>query len=132
MLAKLVKKAKFGGITMAPDDSEFGAGVDAPRAGRREANLRVLNARIAESQEQIAVALRSPITVLCECASPDCNESIEVAQSLFTELRDQPTRFIVVEGHVLHDVEQVVERGDGWIIVEKRGAAAREARRILE
>ena len=102
------------------------------RAGRREANLRVLNERIAESQAQIAVALQAPLTILCECANPECNESIEVTQDMFAVLRDETTRFIVVEGHVLHDIEDVVERGDGWIIVEKRGAAAQEARRILE
>lgn len=102
------------------------------RAGRREANLRVLNERIAESQAQIAVALQAPLTILCECANAECNESIEVSQDVFAVLHDQSTRFIVVEGHVLHDVEHVVERGEGWMIVEKRGAAAREARRILE
>lgn len=117
---------------MADADSQFGTPADARRAGRREANLRELNSRIAESQEQIADTLKSPLTVLCECASSDCNESIEMSPDAFAELRDQPTKFVVVEGHVLHDVEQVVERGDGWIVVEKRGVAAREARRILE
>ncbi len=102
----------------------------AKRAGRREANLRALNERI--SQAQIAVALGSQLTILCECAVPDCNESIEISQEDFANLRDQSDRFIVVEGHILHDVEHVVERGDGWMIVEKRGASAREARRILE
>ena len=118
---------------MTDDTTEqFQESGDAKRAGRREANLRSLNERIAESQAQIAVALRTPLTILCECANPDCNESIELSQETFAGLRDQPTRFIVVEGHILHDVEHVIERGDGWMIVEKRGAAAREARRILE
>lgn len=104
----------------------------AKRAGRREANLRTLNERIAESQAQIAVALDAPLTILCECANPECNESIELSQDDFAALRDDNSRFIVAEGHVLHDVEHVVRRGDGWMIVEKRGAAAREAKRILE
>jgi hypothetical protein len=114
------------------DAPSSAGGGDARRAGRREANLRALNARIAESQEEIAVMLESPLTVLCECADPECNDSIELSQATFARLRDDPRRFVVVDGHVLHDVEDVVERGDGWLIVEKRGEAAREARRILE
>lgn len=118
---------------MADEASDqVGTARAAKRAGRREANLRELNSRIVESQEQIALALNSPLTVLCECAEEDCNESIELAQEAFAALQDHSTRFFVVDGHVLPEVEQVVERGDGWIIVEKRGAAAREARRILE
>lgn len=104
----------------------------ATRAGRREANLRALNERIADAQKQMAVALETPLTVLCECADATCEESIEITQEHFDVLRDDTIRFIVIDGHVLHEVEQVVQRGNGWMIVEKRGAAAREARRILE
>ncbi|MCW2922324.1 MAG: hypothetical protein JWL76_2198 [Thermoleophilia bacterium] len=117
---------------MVASSDEAGSLSNASRAGRREANLRALNTRIAESQEQIATELSSPLTVLCECALADCNESIELTQEQFADLREDNIRFIVVEGHVLHEVEQVVGRGEVWVIVEKRGAAAREARRILE
>ncbi len=103
----------------------------ARRAGRREANLRMLNERIAESQQHEAVLLESPLTVLCECARDDCEDSIVLGQDVFDEIRSHHGRFIVREGHVLHDIEDVVERGDGWVAVEKRGEAAREAKRVL-
>ena len=104
----------------------------ARRAGRREANLRTLNERIVAGQEQMALQLDTPITMLCECADETCNDTLQLSVEQFEALRDYDTRFMVVDGHVLHEVEDVIERGDDWTLVEKRGAAAREARRILE
>lgn len=125
MLAKLVK----GEVDVESSNlSDEGA----RRAGRREANLRTLNERIVQGQEQIALQLDSPLTVLCECADPTCDETIELSIDQFESLREHDTRFIVIDGHVLRDVEDIVARGEEWILVEKRGEAAKEARRILE
>jgi hypothetical protein len=106
---------------------------DQVRAGRREANLRILNERIADANAQLTGASPTDaLRLVCECALGSCESTIDVSVESFDGVRSDPQRFIVCDGHVIHDVEHVVERGDGWIVVEKQGAAARAARRVLE
>lgn len=103
------------------------------RAGRREANLRTLNERIAAANERLSASSGDDVlSLVCECSMPQCEESIEVTAADFEQMREETTRFLVVDGHVLHEVENVVDRGEGWIMVEKHGVAAEEARRVLE
>jgi hypothetical protein len=47
----------------------------------------------------------------------------------YARVRSSPERFVVVPGHVLPEVEHVVERTDAYEVVEKIGAGARLARR---
>lgn len=101
------------------------------RAGRREANLRLINERIAENAPDVT-RTEDELVLLCECAQETCNSTLEVESVLFDRVRESSRRFLVVDGHVLYDVEEVVERGPDWMLVEKRGAAARAARRALE
>lgn len=52
---------------------------------------------------------------------------MRVPTQVFEDAREEQRRFLVVPGHVLSDVERAVIEGDGWILVEKHGAAARAA-----
>lgn len=99
------------------------------RAGRREANLRLLNERIADANLRIAGDEEPPtmLRIACECANDECDESLDVHAQAFARLRDSSIRFAVVEGHVLTDVEHVIERFDRGVVVEKVGTAARAA-----
>lgn len=98
----------------------------ARRAGRREANLRELNERIAQAQHDIGAG-RAIVRIVCECSNGDCDDNLDVPAPIFESARAGAVRFIVAPGHVLHEVERQVEAGEGWIIVEKVGAAARAA-----
>lgn len=102
----------------------------ARRAGKREANLRDLNERIADAQEEAGGGDQS-LRLVCECALHDCTDGIDVECSVFDELRADQTRFIVCPGHVLHEVEREWQQGNGWMIVEKVGRAARAAKEEL-
>lgn len=109
--------------------------LDEVRAGRREANLRLLNERIATANERFQQADGDPdvLRLMCECAHQDCTSTFDIPADLFETVRTHaPARFIVVEGHEVGDVEDVVERGSGWVLVQKHGDAARAARRVLE
>lgn len=103
----------------------------ARRAGRREANLRRANDRIAEAQERLATEPHEPVTILCECAREDCDSTIDLRMEEFDELRDDARRFVVLDGHVVVEIESIVSSGEGWVIVEKRGEAARAAEKTL-
>lgn len=47
----------------------------------------------------------------------------------YEELRGDPTLFAIVPGHEQPDVEDVVERHDGYHVVRKRGGAPAQVAR---
>jgi hypothetical protein len=57
--------------------------------------------------------------LVCECAHTGCTVPIEVAPAAFEQVREHPLRFLVVPGHEDLDSESVVERLEGYLIVEK-------------
>ncbi|MCW2926448.1 MAG: hypothetical protein JWM86_416 [Thermoleophilia bacterium] len=103
----------------------------ARRAGRREANLRVVNERIAESLERQLGDAVAAYQLLCECAREDCDKSIRLPAEAYDAVRESVSRFVVVDGHVLYDVERIVDRGEAWVVVEKYGEAALAAEEEL-
>lgn len=94
------------------------------RAARNDATFRDANERIRDKAEEYN--LQSPIPIICECADPTCTRIVQVALRDYAEVRANSVRFIVVPGHEVpdRDIEQVVERRDGFFVVEKVGRAA--------
>jgi hypothetical protein len=88
------------------------------RIVHNEELFREVNAHIAELEERISVA-GELIPLICECANTGCATQIDVEQATFREVRKSPSRFLVAPGHQRADVETVVERGTGYLIVEK-------------
>jgi hypothetical protein len=66
------------------------------------------------------------LTFICECGRLGCNMLIELRRSEYESVRANPRRFAIVAGHEITDVEQVVERHDRYVVVEKTGDAAAE------
>jgi hypothetical protein len=66
----------------------------------------------------------------CECARLGCNQMIELKGRDYERIRSHPRRFVVAVGHELPATETVVERGAGYLVVEKRGEAGREAQSL--
>ena len=63
----------------------------------------------------------------CECARAGCAELVSMAPSEYERVRANARRFIVRIGHEDPAIEEVVERTSSYVVVEKRGVAAREA-----
>lgn len=99
------------------------------RAGRREANLRLLNERIVDAMKLLSDRSDAPdrLRLACECANEHCDATIDVPAETFLELRGSTVRFAVAEGHVVTDVERIVSRHGDWVVVEKVGSAAKAA-----
>ena len=57
---------------------------------------------------------------VCECAEPDCNRTFEVTVTEYESVRNDPRRFMVVPEHILLDIEDVVDRFEGFVVVLKR------------
>jgi hypothetical protein len=69
----------------------------------------------------------SPVSFRCECARLGCNDLVELSVQEYEHVRANPRRFIVLPGHERLDVEIVVERRDGYMVVEKLDQAADRA-----
>jgi hypothetical protein len=81
-----------------------------------------------ELNEQIRkIAGRGHVDVVCECVNDACFDRLVVPLDEYEAVRRFPTRFVVKEGHVAHDVERAVESRDGYVVVEKSGADAEHA-----
>ena len=89
----------------------------------REVNDRIVEVADAEHPED-------DVIVLCECGQPDCLLQLDVPVLTYTEVRDQGAWFLVHPEHVEREVEQVVRRESGYLIVEKTGTAGKLAEEL--
>ena len=90
------------------------------RAIRNEQLFREVNLNIAELEERSrGTEWDEPLPLVCECALTGCSLPIEVDAATFEWVRESPMRFLVATGHEQPDVESVVERREGYLIVEK-------------
>ena len=94
------------------------------RIARNEKGRRGVNLELEEISEHELHALKAtPIEVLCECGRDRCHERITLTIAKYDEVHDQDDRFVVAIGHELPDVENVVERNEGYLVVDKFGEA---------
>jgi hypothetical protein len=90
------------------------------RAIRNEELFREVNAHIADLEESRVVDLQEPLPLVCECSRTGCSAPIEVDPTTFRRVREEaPLQFFVAEGHEDLEVETVVDRGRGYLVVEK-------------
>src|SRR5579862_4605819 len=80
------------------------------RVGENEALFRVVNERIED--------------VKCAFGAIECTEQITLTPEEYERVRADPTSFVLVPGHEMPDVERVVSRSDGFVIVQKIGRDA--------
>lgn len=60
---------------------------------------------------------------LCECGRGDCGKRVTLKPAQYEWVRAHPRRFLVARGHEADEVEQVVARLDGFVVVEAFGIA---------
>jgi hypothetical protein len=98
------------------------------RAARNEALFREVNERIEDQEyppERAGTA-----EFVCECADGVCTERITVPLATYERVRSDPHLFLVAPGHERPELDQLVEQGDGFVIVRKdTPASARIAER---
>jgi hypothetical protein len=85
------------------------------RVARNEHMFRRVNERLAAEFAPSADVLE----LLCECADRDCLKLLRIDMPEWEWLRVQPRRFAVLPGHEAPAVEDVVERRDGYVLVQK-------------
>jgi hypothetical protein len=95
--------------------------VPVERAARTQAMFREVNEQIAALTRDSAVGVT---LFVCECSREGCAEALELTLAQYEEVRCRDDRFLVADGHQLEEIERVVDRLDGFLIVEKYGRAA--------
>jgi hypothetical protein len=93
---------------------------------KNEELFRNVNERI-ETLSQTLAEDDSMMEYLCECDRPECYHRVKATRREYEAVRAESTHFIVLPGHEDARVERVVLSHERFLIVEKQGAAAREA-----
>lgn len=102
-------------------------GERARRVGENEALFRSVNEEVRSLNETFLV--RDTLRIVCECGEQSCIEQIEIEPAAYEALRADPTLFAVKPGHEATDVETVVARHEGYLVVCKdRGEPEKIAR----
>jgi hypothetical protein len=98
------------------------------RVARTESLFRDVNERIAESARRLGA---EDASFVCECDDAACTHRIHTELEEYEEVRADGAQFLVVDGHVNDDVEQVVERRRNFALVEKVKPLVRKTVRRL-
>ena len=105
---------------------------DAERLGKNEALFREVNERIHEVDRLLdrpGTDRESLWEFICECSNEACFEHVELRPAEYEAVRAHANRFVILPGHELRDIEDVVQRSDRYAVVEKRaGPAGKVAR----
>jgi hypothetical protein len=97
------------------------------RIGRKEATFRRINEDIDRGRDAEDDA--TLVGFVCECGMTDCARLIELTPAEYEQVRSDPCRFAIVNGHEIPFAEEVVERHERYAVVRKlhaSGAIARE------
>ena len=97
--------------------------VTTERIQRNNTVFREANERIAEAAERYDHRLER-IPFLCECPVESCLDIVRLSRDEYSAVRASERRFLTAVGHedAEGSVAHVVERNDGYIVVEKHGS----------
>jgi hypothetical protein len=84
------------------------------RVAKNEALFREVNERIKN------VTGHESAEYLCECGDATCTETIPMTMSDYEIVRSDARQFVVLPGHEVPDLENVVARNDTFLVVQKK------------
>jgi hypothetical protein len=96
------------------------------RLAKNESLFREINERIDEVARR-AAPVDEEAGFVCECAAMACTDRLPITLVDYEQARSEPTWFLVLPGHERPDVERIVRRLNGCLIVDKLGEAGEEA-----
>jgi hypothetical protein len=97
------------------------------RVARNHALFRDVNERIYSLTEEFASHPADDglsLAFVCECGNGNCTSQVLVETDDFSRIRAHPTHFVVLTGHELREVEQVIEAYGHDVVVERREVPA--------
>ena len=93
------------------------------RIAENESRFREINERLEKDLKRIPDDGESADFV-CECGSAGCADPVALLRDEYEHVRADPLTFVVVPGHELPDVEDVLFSGDRYAIVRKHATTA--------
>jgi hypothetical protein len=91
--------------------------VSLERLARNQALFREVNERLLELSEGFQDG--SMQQFVCECSNEECTLTITMNHDEYESVRARSTFFVVSTGHEILEVEKVIDRQNGWTIVQK-------------
>jgi hypothetical protein len=85
------------------------------RLAQNEVLFRQVNERIMELDDEWHLSH----DLICECANTGCMAVMRMSLAEYRSLRLDSHRFGVLPGHEIPDIEDVIERNDRYLVVEK-------------
>jgi hypothetical protein len=82
------------------------------RLARNEAHARDLNERFGLGR------------FVCECSDPDCMEVIRLPLHIYQSIHVDNRRFLVIPGHTVPQMEDLVVERPSWAVVRKHDEVA--------
>jgi hypothetical protein len=83
--------------------------------------FRGVNEKVKDLNEVFEAVTEDPGEFICECDDLECQAMVFLAVSEFERIHANERHFILVPGHEAGlEFERVVERCDGYVVVEKR------------
>ena len=96
------------------------------RLAQNEAFFRNVNDNIRNVANEFA-SRDDSYEFVCECADASCTMRMTLTLAEYETVRASPVRFVLAPGHVVPEIETVVEQEQHHVVVEKHGAAGRVA-----
>jgi hypothetical protein len=93
-----------------------GMSVSLERLARNQALFREVNERLLELSESFQ---DGSMHFVCECSSEDCTLTINMNHKEYESVRSHSTFFVIATGHEILEIEKIIDRHDGWTIVQK-------------
>jgi hypothetical protein len=96
----------------------------------RERRIAENESRFREINERLETDLRripddgECTDFVCECGSASCTDPVPLLRDEYEHVRFDPLTFVVVPGHELPDVEDVLFSGERYAIVRKHAPTA--------
>jgi hypothetical protein len=115
---------------MVSDESDAGRLSDVEKA-QMQSIYREVNERVMEVSAHRVISAAAQ-DAICECAKPECSEPIAISAGEYERLREHGTWFAVAPGddHVFPEIERIVEKNEGFWIVEKLEQAGAVAEKL--
>jgi len=90
--------------------------------GRQRVAMNEVTFRKVNEWMEAGHGARGLLTFVCECGRLGCNRLIELTREEYEAVRGDGRTFAVLDGHEIPEVEDVVERHERYLVVQKRGA----------
>lgn len=92
------------------------------RLAENEVIFRQANLDIKEFLDDAGAAHNTLIPFFCECSDPNCRGRIELSAAAYQRLHQNRRQFVVIPGHEIPAIENVVVQDVRYFVVEKSGS----------